>query len=43
MLNVSQGTISMIENGERNPSVNVLIKMAEVFGVTVDKLIKKAG
>ena len=43
-LNVTQGTISMIENEDRNPSVDLLIRMANVFGVPVDELIdKKAG
>lgn len=44
-LNVQQSMISMIENEERNPSVNVLLKLAAALGVTVDELIgeKKAG
>jgi len=43
MLNVQQSMISMIENEERNPSVDVLLKLASVLGVTVDELIGKAG
>ena len=42
-LNVSQGTISMIENGDRNPSVDLLLRIASVFNITVDELISKAG
>ena len=43
-LNVTQGTISMIENEGRNPSVDLLLRMATVFGVSVDELIDtKAG
>lgn len=42
-LNVQQSMISMIENEERNPSVDVLLKLASVLGVTVDELIGKAG
>ena len=42
-LNVQQSMISMIENEERNPSVDVLLKLAAVLGVTVDELIGKAG
>lgn len=43
MLNVQQSMISMIENEERNPSVDVLLKLAAALGVTVDELIGKAG
>lgn len=42
-LNVQQSMISMIENEERNPSVDVLLKLASALGVTVDELIGKAG
>ena len=41
-LNVQQSMISMIENEERNPSVDVLLKLAAALGVTVDELIGKA-
>ena len=40
-LNVQQSMISMIENEERNPSVDVLLKLAAALGVTVDELINK--
>lgn len=42
-LNVCQSMISQIENGERNPSVTLLFEMANVLGVSVDKLMQKAG
>lgn len=42
-LNVQQSTISMIETGERNPSADLLLRMASALGVTVDELIGKAG
>lgn len=43
-LNVQQSTISHIENGERNPSAELLCNLAEALGVTIDELIgKKAG
>ncbi len=43
-LSVQQSTISQIETGERNPSVNLLLRMADVLGVTVDELVnQKAG
>lgn len=39
LLGVSEMTISNYERGEREPSVAVLKRMAEIFGVTVDELI----
>lgn len=42
-LNVTQGMISMIESGDRNPSLEVLVRLANVLGVTVDDLLMKAG
>ena len=33
--------ISMIEKGERSPSTKLLVKIAKVFGVSVDELIEK--
>lgn len=32
----TQGNYSRYENGEREPSTELLIKMAEAFGVSVD-------
>lgn len=38
---VTQGAISMIENGERTPSVGLLVKIAEVLDCLVDELIER--
>lgn len=38
-LNVSQGTISVWENGEYEPSIAQLVKLANIFSVSVDYLI----
>ncbi len=40
-LGISQGAVSMIENGERNPSLELLYKMSQTFGVPIDDLIEK--
>lgn len=43
-LGVQQSTISHIENELRDPSVDLLFKLAEVLEVTVEELVgKKAG
>lgn len=42
-LGVQQSTISLIENAARNPSANLLVKIADVLDVTIDELIDKAG
>ena len=39
LLGVTVATISNYERGEREPSIDNLKKMAEIFGVTVDELI----
>ena len=39
-LGVTPKTISFYELGERRPSRNSLIKLAQIFGITVDELIK---
>lgn len=41
ILGVSQGAISMIELGQRKPSYDLLIHMADYFGVSLDELIKR--
>jgi len=41
ILGVTAKTISFYETGEREPSREMLIKLAETFGVSVDKLIGK--
>jgi len=43
-LGVQQSTISHIENELRDPSVELLFKLADALDVTIDELIgKKAG
>lgn len=38
-LNVSQKTISAYENGKSEPGLAILMKMAELFGTSVDYII----
>lgn len=38
-LNTNQNTISRYENGEREPSIRDLIKIADYFNVSVDYLV----
>lgn len=38
-LNTSQNTISRYENGEREPGINELIKLADYFNVSIDYLV----
>ena len=38
-LNVSQSTISAYETGERTPDLEILIKLAKFFGVSIDYLV----
>ncbi len=38
-LNVSQNTLSRYETGEREPSYDVLIKIADYFNVSIDYLL----
>lgn len=40
MLNVARQTISKWELGETTPEMDKLIKMSEVFNITLDELIK---
>ena len=39
-LNVSQQSISQWENGTREPSIEMLKKLAEIFGCTIDELVR---
>lgn len=39
-VHLSRTAISNYESGRMEPSIQVLIKLAEIFGVTVDELIK---
>ena len=38
-LNVGISTVSMYETGQREPSLDILIKIAEYFNVSVDYLL----
>lgn len=38
-LNMNQNTISRYENGEREPGINELIRIADYFNVSVDYLV----
>lgn len=40
VLHVSQAQISRIENGLRQPTGDLLIKMADFFNVTLDRLMR---
>lgn len=40
-LNVSQKMISAYENGTHQPSIDTLIQMSNIFGVSVDYIIEK--
>ena len=39
-LEVSPSAVGMYEQGRREPSTGVLLRMSELFGVTVDYLLK---
>lgn len=44
MLGITQGAVAQWENGLTHPSFDMLPKVAEALGMTVDELIgKKAG
>lgn len=38
-LNISREALSHYENGKREPSLNMLVKMSEYFNVSIDFLI----
>ena len=40
LLGVTQSAISQWESGTTQPEVGKLIKMSEIFGCTVDELVK---
>lgn len=42
-LGVSQGAVSQWESGSTQPEIKHLVKMSEMFGCSVDELIKKEG
>lgn len=39
-LNISREALSHYENGRREPSLALLIKMSDYFGVSIDYLIR---
>lgn len=39
-LNISREALSHYENGKREPSLDMLIKMSDYFNVSIDFLIK---
>lgn len=39
LADISQQQISFLENGKINPKLIMLVKIAEVFGITVNDLI----
>ena len=39
-LGITQGSISLWESGETKPDVENLLKISELFGCTVDSLLK---
>ena len=40
-IGVTQGAISMIENGERTPSLEMITKIATALNCTIDELIER--
>ncbi len=39
-LNISREAISNYENGRRSPDIDMLVKMADYFNVSIDYLIR---
>ncbi len=39
-LNISREALSYYENGRRSPDIEMLVKMSEYFGVSIDYLIR---
>ena len=42
-LNMNQNTISRYETGEREPSINELIKIADYFNISIDYLLERTN
>ena len=38
-LNIRQNTYSQYENGRREPSIEILIKLSEIFDTSIDYLV----
>ena len=43
MLNVSDGAVSMYESGKRQPTFEMLLKICEIFGCTIDYLLDRSA
>lgn len=43
IIGVAESTMSLYENGKRQPDYETLLKLAEYFGVTVDYLLRGEG
>ena len=39
-LNISREALSNYENGKRSPDIEMLLKLSEYFGVSIDYLIR---
>ena len=42
-INVAKSTVSAYENGTRLPSYDVLVKISELFHVTIDNLLGRSN
>lgn len=42
LVGLKDNTICQYETGKRTPNIYVLIKLADIFGVTIDYLIKRS-
>lgn len=40
-LNISRQSISKLERGESYPSIELLIKISDIFDITLDELVKE--
>jgi transcriptional regulator with XRE-family HTH domain len=43
MLDCSKSTVSMIENGERSPSIELFVDIANVFNTTLDSFFSEVN
>ena len=43
LLGVSASAVGMYEQGRREPDLATLVKLADIFGVSVDHLIGRTG
>lgn len=42
-LDISASAVGMYEQGRREPDLATLVKLADIFGVSVDQLIGRTG